>query len=94
MTPVAPVYDIHDEENLPSPFLRRIERERTGGLKPMVTGTAVTRVKRTSGANLLRATAAANSAKAAGTPMTGKGAPAAGMTRRAGEEARKTLLRV
>jgi hypothetical protein len=67
-------------------------------------GTAtVTRLKRPSGANLLRVAAAANSAKAAGSvALGGKGnaATATGtvarssVVRRAGEEARKALLRV
>jgi len=105
---------LHDEENLPSPFLRRFERERGGGVGvamgmevEMVSrvnsgGSAtITRLKRPSGANLLRVAAAANSAKAAGSvAVGGKGneATATGtMTRtsvrRAGEEARKALLR-
>jgi NIMA (never in mitosis gene a)-related kinase 2 len=97
VTPAAPVYNMEDEENLPSPFLRRVEREGGGGVKATVTGGGssmmITRVKRTSGANLLRATAAANNAKTAATPMGTKGM-AVGTLRRAGEEARKVLLRV
>lgn len=88
---------MQDEENLPSPFLRRVERE-----PPRAGATALARVKRPSGANLLRAAAAANNAKAAGGPAVGakgSGALAVGGTgrssvvRRAGEEARRALLR-
>jgi hypothetical protein len=66
-------------------------------------GTAtITRLKRPSGANLLRVAAAANSAKAAGSvAMGGKGnaATATGTmarasVRRAREEARKALQRI
>jgi hypothetical protein len=67
-------------------------------------GTAsVTRLKRPSGANLLRVAAAANSAKAAGSvavggkgnAVTGTGTVArSSVVRRAGEEARKALLRM
>lgn len=65
-------------------------------------GTAtISRLKRPSGANLLRAAAAANSAKAAGSVAVGGKGNAATATgtmsrtgRRAGEEARKALLRV
>ncbi|KIK19600.1 hypothetical protein PISMIDRAFT_107269 [Pisolithus microcarpus 441] len=55
----AAEYDLSDEENLPSPFLKRVERERAGAFK---TGTA--RPKRPSTGNLLRAVAAANAASA------------------------------
>jgi len=107
-----PTYDLHDEENLPSPFLRRGERERGGvgrasGIEmeiekmPRSGNGTIARVKRPSGANLLRAAAAANSAKAAGGPVAAKGGSAAGtvarsssVVRRAGEEARKALLRM
>jgi NIMA (never in mitosis gene a)-related kinase 2 len=61
----------------------------------------IARAKRPSGANLLRAAAAANSAKAAGDPIGAKGMSAAGtgarsssVVRKAGEEARKALLRM
>jgi hypothetical protein len=57
--PVRPAqYDLSDEENLPSPFLRRGERDR-----PIPSGTF--KSKRPSTGNLLRAVAAANSAAAA-----------------------------
>ena len=59
------------------------------------------RAKRPSGANLLRAAAAANSAKAAGDPVRSKGmcvtstvARSSSVVRKAGEEARKALLRM
>jgi hypothetical protein len=95
---VAPKYDLQDEENLPSPFLRRVEREpsRAGA-------TTLTRVKRPSGANMLRVAAAANNAKTAGGPAgSAKGAVSlavgsagrSSVVRRAGEEARRTLLRM
>ena len=96
--PGAPTYDLQDEENLPSPFLRRVERE-----PPRAGATILTRVKRPSGANLLRVAAATNNAKVAGDPAggaKGAGALAVGATgrssvvRRAGEEARRTLLRM
>jgi hypothetical protein len=94
----APTYDLKDEENLPSPFLRRVEREpsRAGA-------TTLTRVKRPSGANMLRVAAAANNAKAAGgSAGNAKGASSlavgsagrSSVVRRAGEEARRTLLRM
>lgn len=117
--PATPKYDLHDEDNLPSPFLRRFERERGGvgagiamgmGMEMVSRGGAsssggtatITRLKRPSGANLLRVAAAANSAKAAGSvAVGGKGnaATATGtMTRtsvcRAREEARNALLRM
>ncbi len=109
-----PTYNLHDDENLPSPFLRRGERERGGvgralGIEmemeiekmPRSGNGTIARVKRPSGANLLRAAAAANSAKAAGGPVAAKGRSGAGtvarsssVVRRAGEEARKALLRM
>ena len=115
--PATPKYDLEDEENLPSPFLRRFERERGGGGTVFAMGmevvsrgagassggtATVTRLKRPSGANLLRVAAAANSAKAAGSvAVGGKGntATATGtMTRtsarKAREEARNALLRM
>ena len=56
--PVRPaVYDLSDEENLPSPFLRRVERERSG-----LPNSGTFKSKRPSTGNLLRAVAAANSA--------------------------------
>lgn len=74
---------------------------RVGGASNGGTGT-ITRLKRPSGANLLRVAAAANSAKAAGSVAVGgkgNGATATGtMTRtsarRAREEARNALLRI
>lgn len=60
----------------------------------------IVRVKRPSGPNLLRVAAAANNAKAAAGPVVSKRTFAAGTVtrpssvRRAGEEARKALLRM
>ncbi|KAL4064194.1 kinase-like domain-containing protein [Scleroderma yunnanense] len=90
-------YDLSDEENLPSPFLKRIERERVG-----VSGTGTIRSKRPSTGNLLRAVAAANAA-AARPGSVGKGSikvtssntarPSVTNKRKASEEARKALSR-
>ncbi|KAJ8590485.1 kinase-like protein [Rhizopogon salebrosus TDB-379] len=84
-------YDLSDEENLPSPFLKRIERGRM-----VVPGTV--RSKRPSGGNILRIVAAANNAKqgkqaqAAGT-IGSSARPSLASARKAGEEARKALSR-
>ncbi|KAI0291630.1 kinase-like domain-containing protein [Multifurca ochricompacta] len=128
LLPVAvatPMYDLHDEENLPSPFLRRIEREGGGAgsgsggaigmMMAMAQGKCTyddndddTRLKRPSGANLLRVAAAANNAKAAvattttnadaSAKVTGTGTVARSsssmVVKRAGGEARKALLRM
>ncbi|KAI0044449.1 kinase-like protein [Auriscalpium vulgare] len=98
--PAPPVYDLADEENLPSPFLKRVDRERMGApaAQSQPAPASATRVKRPSGGNLLRAVAAANSAarppagvtKSAGASSAGA---RSGSTRRAGEEGRKALLR-
>jgi NIMA (never in mitosis gene a)-related kinase len=56
----APVYDFTDEENLPSPFLKRIDKDRVHAPLPPAKGSIVNR--RTSNGNMLRAVAAANSA--------------------------------
>ncbi|OAX38006.1 kinase-like protein [Rhizopogon vinicolor AM-OR11-026] len=85
-------YDLSDEENLPSPFLKRIDRERA-----IVPGTFRS-TKPPSKGNLLRIVAAANNAK------QGKQAQSAGMNggstrlsvasaRKASEEAWKALSR-
>ncbi|KAI9567210.1 kinase-like domain-containing protein [Boletus coccyginus] len=59
--PVRPAeYDLSDEENLPSPFLRRAERDRPG-----LPNGGTFKSKRPSTGNLLRAVAAANSAAVA-----------------------------
>ena len=61
LIPVGPPeYDLSDEENLPSPFLRRVERDRPG-----LPSSGTFKSKRPSTGNLLRAVAAANSAAAA-----------------------------
>lgn len=93
MPPVQ--YDLSNEENLPSPFLKRVERERAG------TSTGTVRSKRPSTGNLLRV-AAANAA-AARPGSVGKGSikvvpsstarPSVTSTRKASEEARKALSR-
>ncbi|KAI5887708.1 kinase-like protein [Schizophyllum commune H4-8] len=68
--PPTPRYDMKDEENLPSPFLKRIDRTGTGA-----PGKGLS--KRPSGGNMLRAVAAANSARRGSLPTAGHGlAPA------------------
>lgn len=103
--PVGPAeYDLSDEENLPSPFLRRVERERPG-----LPSCGMFKSKRPSTGNLLRAVAAANSAAAAAGVKPGTNAskalgpkmslPSLGGTRssltngRKTEEGRKVLSR-
>ncbi|KAG8219144.1 kinase-like domain-containing protein [Butyriboletus roseoflavus] len=90
-------YDLSDEENLPSPFLRRVERERPG-----LPNSGAFKSKRPSTGNLLRAVAAANSAAAAAGVKPGSSASRAllGGTRssltnprRTTEEVRKVLSR-
>lgn len=87
--PIPAEYDLSDEENLPSPFLKRIERERV---------IAPGKTKRSGTGNLLRVVAAANNAKqgkqpyAAGTMGHGTRPSLAG-ARKASEEARKALSR-
>ncbi|KIJ59716.1 hypothetical protein HYDPIDRAFT_162091 [Hydnomerulius pinastri MD-312] len=96
--PVQPAaYDLSDEENLPSPFLKRIERTVPPG------GGTVRSTKRPSTGNLLRAVAAANSAAASRPGSSGKGSikvPSSALARasltsarKATEEARKVLSR-
>ncbi|KAJ3576814.1 hypothetical protein NP233_g162 [Leucocoprinus birnbaumii] len=129
--PPAPVYDLSDEENLPSPFLKKVDKDGKIYIKPsssssasataIVSSGATIRVgvpqmkKRpsTSGGNYLRAMAAANNVASgkravsvlgmSPTKVTGRGGddenvnevgrPALVSARRAGEEARKALLR-
>ncbi|KAL1699982.1 kinase-like domain-containing protein [Schizophyllum commune] len=68
--PPTPRYDMKDEENLPSPFLKRVDRTGTGA-----SGKGLS--KRPSGGNMLRAVAAANSARRGSLPTAGHGlAPA------------------
>lgn len=104
--PVGPAkYDLSDEENLPSPFLRRMERER-----PPLPSSGTFKSKRQSTGNLLRAVAAANSAAAAAGMKPGSNvtkafrskmsSPTLGGTRlsstnarRTSEDARKVLSR-
>ena len=108
MKPAAPTrpaeYDLSDEENLPSPFLRRVERERSA-----LPSNGTLKTKRPSTGNLLRAVAAANSAavaaggkpgshlsKALGSkmasPLSAGGRTSLGGAKRA-EEAKRTLSR-
>ncbi|KIK70729.1 hypothetical protein GYMLUDRAFT_32770 [Collybiopsis luxurians FD-317 M1] len=98
--PAAAEYDLADEENLPSPFLKRTERAAARG------GSIG---KRHSNGNLLRAVAAANatvrrvngsgsisgmSEFGVGTPAgTGITRPSVTSARKVGEEARKVLSR-
>ncbi|EIW74003.1 kinase-like protein [Coniophora puteana RWD-64-598 SS2] len=76
----APEYDLSDEENLPSPFLKRVERERgmpAPSHSQRETSTASARTgsgaqgvkKRASNGHLLRAVAAANSAAISSRPV-------------------------
>ncbi|KAF9220114.1 kinase-like protein [Gyrodon lividus] len=70
LIPARPTeYDLSDEENLPSPFLKRVERERTG----LPSGGTFRSTKRPSTGNLLRAVAAANSAAAGARPGSSSG---------------------
>lgn len=82
-------YDLSDEENLPSPFLKRIERDRT---------TVPVRSKRPSTGNLLRIVAAANNAKQAkhaqsAGKVSNDTRPSLTSARKASEEAQKALSR-
>ena len=104
--PVRPAeYDLSDEENLPSPFLRRGERER-----PALPNSGTSKSKRPSTGNLLRAVAAANSAAVAAGMKPGSNTsralgskasspslmgarPSLTNTRKTSEEARKVLSR-
>ncbi|KZP29082.1 kinase-like protein [Athelia psychrophila] len=99
-----PDYDFSDEENLPSPFLRRIEKENpmlaVGASSGTVRAKAPGGSKRPSGGNMLRVVAAANVAQANAAAVAGgtraKGAvtrPAVTSARKAGDDARKVLLR-
>lgn len=67
--PSTPRYDLNDEDNLPSPFLKRVEREsiatksvRTGSLNIVSAKAFATGNRRRSNGNALRMMAAANSA--------------------------------
>ncbi|KAK0464695.1 kinase-like domain-containing protein [Desarmillaria tabescens] len=72
-----PTYDLADEENLPSPFLKRAERANSTGSKPK---------KRPSNGNLLRAVAAANSAVRSKSTNDAVARPSVASARKAGEE--------
>ena len=85
--PVPKEYDLSDEENLPSPFLKRSERAIVSG-----------RMKRPSTGNLLRIVAAANNARQGKQARlagisSGSTRPALASARKASEEARKALSR-
>ncbi|KAF7356634.1 Protein kinase domain-containing protein [Mycena venus] len=57
----APEYDLNDEENLPSPFLKRADRAAAAAASASTTGSAKrTLTKRPSSGNFLRVVAAAN----------------------------------
>ena len=98
----GPDYDLNDEENLPSPFLKKVER---GEIAPVSSaGTQASRPpKRISHGNLLRAVAAANAvyANSGGKKTVASEAPTSNQgtrpllvsARKATEEARKVLLR-
>jgi NIMA (never in mitosis gene a)-related kinase len=94
-----PDYDLNDEENLPSPFLKKIERGEI--IAPASTGGAqATRPpKRISNSNLLRAVAAANTVNGGKKPVvseppsSNQARPLLVSARKASEEARKVLLR-
>ncbi|KAL0946330.1 hypothetical protein HGRIS_012568 [Hohenbuehelia grisea] len=105
--PPLPTYDLADEENLPSPFLKRIDRERDIVSARPGNGaddrTRSARMKRPSTGNMLRAVAAANAAGRRGGAPAGASASIAGgedetrpsiaTARRASEDARKALSR-
>ncbi|ETW81215.1 hypothetical protein HETIRDRAFT_410279 [Heterobasidion irregulare TC 32-1] len=92
-TPAAPpVYDFTDEDNLPSPFLKRIDRERMAATaaasiapsnRTKSAPAAPVRAKRPSGGNLLRAVAAANSIASATVSRTASSGGALGTLRSA-----------
>lgn len=86
--PPPPSYDLNDEENLPSPFLKRTASADQGGNARKIKSLT----KRTSNAHLLRAVAAHNSSSAAkASPSSDALArPALGTARKANEE-RKAL---
>ncbi|KAH9033706.1 kinase-like domain-containing protein [Lactarius deliciosus] len=84
--PTVPTYDLQDEENLPSPFLRRIEREPPRAGAGATTNHAGEATERSHGGP-------AAGIKGAGALAMG-GAGRSSVVRRAGEEARSTLLRM
>ncbi|KZT22157.1 Pkinase-domain-containing protein [Neolentinus lepideus HHB14362 ss-1] len=92
-----PQYDFSDEENLPSPFLKRTEKERGTLARAQSSSAALAVPKRLSGgSNLLRVAAANSSAKATTLkkqPSTSAIGTYVASARRAGEEARRALHR-
>jgi hypothetical protein len=101
--PPAPKYDLADQENLPSPFIKKIDKE---GSTLTSADVAKRTTKRPSGGNSLRAMAAANVAnmnatrrkRASGPGPIGQASggsarPLIVSARKASEEARKALSR-
>ncbi|KAK1224435.1 hypothetical protein PQX77_012657 [Marasmius sp. AFHP31] len=100
----GPDYDLNDEENLPSPFLKRVEKGRsisTNSLGNNPTGTVAGRKRISNGNNLLRAFAAVNNVAAherggsatATTPASGNTRASTLSARKASQEAHKALSR-
>ncbi|KAG7100016.1 hypothetical protein E1B28_001803 [Marasmius oreades] len=104
----GPEYDHLDDENLPSPFLKRGEKERCQSMNSVgfnsnnPTGTVAGRKRMSNGNNLLRAVAAVNNIAAheRGGPGPGNATPTAGASRasvlsarKASEETKKALSR-
>ncbi|KAH9949050.1 kinase-like protein [Amylocystis lapponica] len=106
-TAAAPEYDLSDEENLPSPFLRRPDRERITRTASQPAGSMVARNAPRRSGTTLRAVAVVNAANAAGVAgargarkgSLKPGEAAAGVrssiakAQKASEEARKALFR-
>jgi hypothetical protein len=101
-TPPEPAYDLDDEANLPSPFLKKVERLAPSQSAPTVSGQQAhaPAKKRPSAGNMLRAFAAANNAAGRSKPSAvasvvaaASAGKAGGVGRRAGDESRKALLR-
>ncbi|KAI0311530.1 kinase-like domain-containing protein [Amylostereum chailletii] len=94
-SPAPPVYDLNDEMNLPSPFLKKVERDRPPPASSNNAGAP--RSKRTSAANqdLLRTalTGRAKTASAVGAMKASNSTMKTSAAPRRGEEARKALLR-
>ncbi|CAL1705864.1 unnamed protein product [Somion occarium] len=105
----VPEYDLSDEENLPSPFLRKTDRDRisrTVSVPASHSTSAIARAPRKSG-NTLRALAVTNAANAANGTRSSTGTKSAivrsqstanvrlsiAKAQRASEEARKALFR-
>lgn len=96
-----PEYDLSDEENLPSPFLKKVDRQgltRTMSVPSTsntANSTALRNAPRKSG-NSLRALAVVNAARGVngrGGTRTGGSRPSIAKAQKVGEEARKALAR-